>query len=192
MLMERGFKSRCENIAIGLRRELGLTRTAPLSPYALAAYLEIPVLKLSDIPGLDSSDIRQLLVVDPDAWSAITVSNAGRDAIIINPSHRGGRPATDIMHEIAHLLLGHEPSTMFYVGDDDIALRGYNRGAEEEASWLAGALLLPREALTRIRSRGISDAEARTEYGVSQDLLRFRTDVTGINFQFSGRRRSAR
>ena len=187
--MEQGFKSRCESIALGLRRELGLARTDPLSPHALAAYLEIPVLKLSDIPGLEPADIRQLLITDPDAWSAITVAHAGRELIITNPNHPGGRPATDIMHEIAHLLLGHEPSTMFYVGDEDIALRGYNSGAEEEAGWLAGALLLPREALVHIRSMGLSDTDACNEYGVSQQLLRFRTDMTGVGVQFGGRRR---
>ena len=104
--------------------------------------------------------------------------------------HRGGRPATDIMHEIAHLLLGHEPSTVFHLGVEDIALRGYNRGFEEEAGWLAGALLLPREALVYIRSIGLSDSGARGEYGVCQALLKFRRDATGVNLQFGRRRRS--
>ena len=190
--MERGFKARCENIAIGLRKELGLARTGPLPPHELADYLGIPVLTLSEIPGVHPSDTRQLLFVDPDAWSAITVSHAGHEVIITNPNHRGGRPATDIMHEIAHILLGHEPSTMFYVGEEDIALRGYNAGAEEEANWLAGALLLPRAALVHLRSLGLSDAATCSEYAVSQDLLRMRADVTGVNRQFGRRRRSAR
>ena len=190
--MERGFKARCENIALGLRKELGLARTGPLSPHALAAYLRIPVLTLSEIPGVNPADTRQLLVVDPDAWSAITVSRDGHEVIITNPNHRGGRPATDIMHEIAHLLLGHEPSTMFYVGEEDIALRAYNAGAEEEATWLAGTLLLPREALVHLSSIGLSDLAACREYGVSRDLLKMRADVTGVNRQFGRRRRSAR
>ena len=187
--MERGFKSRCENIALGVRRELGLARVAALSPQGLAEYLEIPVINLPDVPGISPSDVRQLLEVDPDAWSAITVSNAGREAIIINSSHRGGRPATDIMHEIAHLLLGHEPSTMFYVGDGDIALRGYDQGNEEEAGWLAGALLLPRETLVHIKRVRLTNAEACKKFGVSQELLSYRLNVTGVNAQFRRNRR---
>ena len=81
---------------------------------------------------------------------------------------------------------------MVYVGNEDIALRGYNSGAEEEANWLVGALLLPREALVYIRSIGLSNARARREYGISQDLLRMRKDVTGVNFQFGRRRSSAK
>lgn len=186
--MERGFKSRCESIALGLRKELGLARTDPLSPHDLATFLEIKVLTLSDVPGLARTDINQLTVVDPDAWSAITVSSSGRDAIITNPNHSGGRPATDIMHEIAHILLGHEPSTMFYVGDAGIALRGYNSGSEGEANWLAGVLLLPREALVHIRSVGLGDAGACSKYGVSQKLLSYRADISGVNRQFGKRR----
>ncbi len=188
--MERGFKTRCESIALGLRKDIRLARTDPLSPYKLAEYLEIPIITLSDIPEVEPSDIRQLLVVDPDAWSAITVSKTGSEIIITNPNHRGGRPASDIMHEIAHLLLGHEPSTIFYLGEEDIGLRGYNPTAEEEASWLAGTLLLPREALVYIRNSGIGTVEACKIYGVSQQLLRYRTDVTGVSLQFTKRRYS--
>ena len=189
--MERGFKTRCENMARGLRRELRRARTDPLPPRDLAEYLDVPILTLDDIPNLDPDDIDQLLVNDPDSWSAITVSAAGREAIIMNSTHRGGRPATDIMHEIAHLLLGHEPSTMFYVGEEDIALRGYNADVEEEANWLAGVLLLPREALVHVRSIGLSDAATCREYGVSQQLLKMRTDRTGVSRQFRRRGRSA-
>lgn len=94
-------------MARGLRRELGLNHVAPLPPEELAKHLDVPVLTLADIPGLDPPGVRQLLVVDPGSWSAITVSAGGREAIITNPSHRGGRLSTDIMHELAHLLLGH-------------------------------------------------------------------------------------
>ncbi len=186
--MEKGFKSRCESIAQGLRKDIGLARVDPLPPTTLAEYLEVPVLALSEIPGVDPRDRRQLLEIDPDAWSAITVSAAERDVIIPNPRHTGGRPASDVMHEIAHLLLGHEPSTMFYVGDGDMALRGYNRAAEDEASWLAGALLLPRDVLVHIHDEAISAADACEIYGVSQDLLGYRTNVTGVRLQFSRRR----
>ena len=187
--MERGFKTRCENIATGLRRELGLRNVDPLPPHDLAEHLEVRILLLTDIRDLDPVDIHQLLTVDPDSWSAITVAADGREAIIINSNHRGGRSAADIMHELAHLLLNHEPSTMFYVSDEDIALRGFNKEAEDEAIWLADTLLLPREVLVYLRSNGTSNDEICRVYGVSQQLLRKRFDVTGVNAQFGARRR---
>ena len=176
-------------MAKGLRKELGLSHVDPLLPHELAGYLNVPILGLSDIPDLDPADIRQLLVVDPGSWSAITVSAGGQEAIITNTTHRGGRPSTDIMHELAHLLLGHEPSTMFFVGEEDIALRGYNKDAEDEANWMAGALLLPRDVLVYIRTSGMGEAEVCKRYNVSSALLRYRTDMTGVNRQFGHHRR---
>ena len=48
---------------------------------------------------------------------------------------------------------------MFEVGSR-IALRAHNKEQEDEASWLAGCLLLPRDALFSIRRRRLSDEEA--------------------------------
>ena len=176
-------------MATGLRRELGLSNVDPLPPGDLSKHLNVPILSLTDIPDLDPSDVYQLLSVDPDSWSAITVAVDGREAIITNSHHRRGRSSTDVMHELAHLLLGHEPSTMFYVAEEDIALRGFSKESEDEANWLSGTLLLPREALVYLRSNGISNDEICRVYEVSQQLLRMRFDVTGVNIQFGGRRR---
>ena len=182
--MERGFKSRCEHIARSLRSELGLEPTASLSPRRLASYLNIHVWPVTDL-GLEQADIDQLVRVDGNAWSAITVAAAGREAIITNPNHHGGRYSSDVMHELAHLLLQHQPSTMFFAGDTDLALRGYNAAAEQEANWLAAALLLPRVALVRLRKLHIPIQTVCENYGVSEALLTFRMNVTGVERQFS-------
>ena len=181
--MERGFKSRCEEMSRSLRFALGLKPTYPLPAERLAAYLNVLVCSVCDI-GLSNEDLHQLVKVDADSWSAITVSAFGREAIVVNPTHQGGRYSSDVMHEIAHLILGHEPNTVFFVGDSDMALREYNDSAEREADWLAGALLLPREALVHVRRRRISDPDACSLFQVSQQMLKFRLDVTGVNRQF--------
>ena len=87
------------------------------------------------------------------------------------------------MHELAHLVLGHQPSTFFFSGDGDLALRGYDESAEEEADWLAAALLLPREALVWARRKRWSYPEICEHFGVSQKMVRFRTGVTGVDRQ---------
>src|ERR1700694_402211 len=48
-----------------------------------------------------------------------------------------------------------------------------NEDQEQEADWLAGCLLLPRDALLAIRRRRLSDEETCSEYGVSPAMLRF-------------------
>lgn len=68
-------------------------------------------------------------------------------------------------------------------------ISGYNRQQEDEADWLAGALLLPRVALVKISYDGIDYARHAQEYGVSEDMLRMRLDRTGVSLQM--RRRAA-
>ena len=187
--MERGFKTRCEEMSRSLRAELGLDPAAPLPAEQLASYLGVYLWSVEDL-GLDSTDVTQLVHSDADSWSAITVSAAGLDAIILNPNHRRGRYSSDVMHELAHLLLGHEPSTMFFAGQENLALRGFNRAAEEEANWLAGALLLPRDALVRRHARNCLPETMCDEFGVSKQMLDFRMRVTGVERQFSRRKRA--
>ena len=185
--MERGFKTRCEEMAHSLRIELDLDPTAPLSPDQLASYLDVSIWSVTEL-DLPQEDVRQLVHEDPDAWSAITVSASGREAIIVNPNHSGGRYSSDVMHELAHLLLGHTPITWFFVGSEELALRGYDPAAEEEANWLAGALLLPREALVRAQRQRVTDPNICERYGVSRQMLSFRRGVTAVDRQFRKRR----
>ena len=92
---------------------------------------------------------------------------------------------------MAHLLLGHEPSKMVFTADTELALRGYDPASEEEASWLAATLLLPREALVRIKNRRIPEQSVCDDYQVSRRLLAFRMNATGVDRQFTRARSSA-
>ena len=187
-LMERGFKSRCEEMARSLRVELEIDPTGPLLPKILADYLGVFIWSVEEL-GLSPEDVNQLVEVDGDSWSAVTVSASGRDAILLNPTHIKGRYSSDVMHELAHLLLGHQPSTIFFAGQENLALRGFNPELEEQANWLAGALLLPRDALVKLQVSGRSESLICDEYEVSKQMLRFRLDVTGVNRQLAQRRK---
>ena len=166
------------------RTALSLRPMDPLDAQRLADRLDVAVLPLESL-GLQQEDLYQLTEADSDSWSAITIAAFGREAIIVNPSHRDGRYASDVMHELAHLILGHEPNTVFFIGEEDLALRGYSRSVEEEASWLAGALLLPRNALVHIQRLRIPHDRVCETYKVSNQMLRYRLNVTGVNRQFA-------
>ena len=181
--MERGFKSRCEEISRHLRLELGLKVTAPLTTERLATHLDVSVWSVSEI-GLSEEDLSQLVDVDGQSWSAITVSVFDKYAVVFNPTHSDGRHSSNVMHELSHLVLGHDPTTMFFVEEGELALRGYNSDTEEEADWLAGALLLPRDALVHIRKMRMPDEQACMIYKVSNRMLKYRLDMTGVNRQF--------
>jgi len=87
------------------------------------------------------------------------------------------------MHELSHILIGHEPGKIFLSQNGQIMLRTYDQTQEEEASCLANALLLPREALLTIKRSGMSEAKACEVYGVSRKLLTFRMNISGVNRQ---------
>ena len=136
-----------------------------------------------DLPDLPE-DVRTRLENDHrDCWSAITVSDGNCHLIVTNSSHARTRVHSSLAHEIAHIILGHEPSMMFMSPRSGMALRTYNEEQEDEANWLAGCLLLPRDALVAIRRRGVSDDDACSEYGVSAAMLRFRLNVTAVEVQ---------
>lgn len=189
--MERGFKSRCEEISRHLRLELGLRSTAPLTIERLATHLDVSVWSVSEIE-LSEEDLRQLIDVDGQSWSAITVSVFDKYAVVFNPTHTDGRHSSNVMHELSHIVLGHDPTTMFFVGEGELALRGYNSDTEEEANWLAGTLLLPRNALVHIRKTRMPDEQARMIYSVSDRMLNYRLRMTGVNRQFERRSRRTR
>ena len=72
---------------------------------------------------------------------------------------------------------------LFVDPSTDLALRTHDKAQEEEANWLAGSLLLPREVLLHMKSTGLSDESACRQYGVSAKMLSYRMNVSGVNLQ---------
>lgn len=188
--LARGFKAWSERTALRVREELDLAPTDPLDPQRLAKHLAVTLRTPEEIPGLSATARDVLGKSEANGWSAVTISRSGRDVIIYNPCNSSPRRASDLMHELAHLLLGHEPSRFFFAGVGGANLRSYDPRQEAEAAWLAGCLLLPRPALLNIRNAGLPPAAACRIYGVSQDLLRYRLSVTGVNRQVVSRYRT--
>jgi Zn-dependent peptidase ImmA (M78 family) len=182
-MLARGFKTRCENISLQLRRELGFLKTDPLPYEKLAENLSVLLLKPGDIIGVSPKSVQLLLGRAKNSWSAVTISFDGFEVVIYNSSHSRYRQSNNIMHELSHILLRHEPSKIIVSPNVGYVLRDYNEVMESEASWLAGCLLLPREALLHIKRIGISTRDAQRIYEVSGDLLQYRFNITGVNFQ---------
>ena len=189
MSFQRGFKAWCENVALQVRRELELAPTGALNPRQLASHLGIEVRTPYDIPVLDPACLRRLVTEDPESWSAVTLSSGEKDLVLLNPVHSRGRQASDLMHELAHILLGHDPARVDVAEDGSLVLFTYDKDQEDEANWLAACLLLPRAALLVIRKAGGDPRLAAKEYGVSQVMLQYRLNVTGVEHQL---RRTAR
>jgi hypothetical protein len=183
-VLERGFKTWAEQLALSIRRELDLDPHAPLAPLRLAEHLDVRVLVPSKIPGLPKPVLDQLVLVDPGGWSAVSCSVNGQTLIIHNPQHSVGRQNSDLAHELAHLILEHEPSKLVLSQDGTMVLRSFDEKQDEEANWLGWCLLLPRLALVHATKARLSKSAIAHRWGVSEQLVEFRTRMTGVKREY--------
>ena len=187
-MFERGFKTWCEKYATDKRKELGLEANAPLDARSFARHLGVKIWTPADVPGLSTSSLDVLLRNDgvtPSCWSAVTVLAGDRVLVILNSSHSPARQASDLTHELAHRIRGHEAQEVEVSAEGLMLLKSYDKLQEEEADWLSGCLLLPRDALLAIKKRRLEDAAAAVEYGVSMRMLSYRMAMTGVKRQFA-------
>lgn len=183
-MFERGFKAWCERLSLQKRADLGVKPADPLDPRALAENLSIRVWSIEQIPGLPLTTRQVLLSEDGSHWSAATICLGEKRLIILNSSHSPGRQASDLMHELSHHMLDHKPAALDVSASGIMMLETYDQQQEEQADWLSGCLLLPRDALVHIKKRRIEVVAAAKHYGVSLAMLRYRMGVTGVNYQF--------
>jgi Zn-dependent peptidase ImmA (M78 family) len=187
-VFERGFKTWCEKYSVEKRAALGLAAAAPLDTRALAAHLGVRVWTPHDVAGLSQKSLDVLLRNDgvtPSCWSAVTLVVGPKVVVILNSSHSPARQASDLTHELAHRIRGHAAQEVDVTPEGLMLLKSYDKAQEEEADWLAGCLLLPREALTAIKRRRLDDAQASALYGVSIKMLQYRLAKTGVNRQYA-------
>jgi hypothetical protein len=185
--LERGFKAWAERTATAVRRDLGLSVTQPLDPRRLAEHLDVRLISPQDIPGLPDDVRTQLLQADPWGWSAATLELGTATIVVYNPKKSKGRQASDIIHELAHVMLGHQPAQVVFSEDGQFATRTFDQRQEDEANWLGWALLLPREALMSARRARMAKAQIAELYGVTERLVDYRLQMTGVEVQMRRR-----
>ncbi len=178
---ERGFKTWCENTAISIRKRMDLDPSSPLPPTELAKNMGVTILELDQVSGLATDTYAYLSSPAGDEWSAVTVHTADKQIIVVNPRHSQARQASNVMHELAHIIRGHEPAKVYVY--EAYALRDFDQIQENEANWFAGCLLLPRTALlnTAYRNEALEDSLER--FCVSKSLYNYRVNVSGVRRQ---------
>ena len=178
--MRRGFKTWCETTAGNYRTALGLKPEDPLDPENLAAHLGIIVWRPEEVPGLAESSLQQLTNHDSDSWSAVTIRVGDTNLTIVNSAHAPTRQRSSLSHELAHLILDHEPGRIDLSPEGHLLLNSFEREQEEEADWLSGTLLVPRAGLV-IAYRSTQDPrKLANRFEVSVDMLNWRLRMTGV------------
>lgn len=185
--LRRGFKAEAERLATRLRLELGLPPNARIDVDKLAQYLGVAVRSADELVPL--SELERLDELQPGCFSAATIhlSNGGV-VTVTNPLNQSvARRDSDLAHELAHLLLKHEPSQVDRVGD--LTFFDCDPEQEEEANWLAGCLLLPRPLLLAAARQGLTAEQIAEQNTVSVPMARFRLNASGVHFQVKRSRR---
>lgn len=175
MALRRGFKSEAETIAREIRSEMGLAPHHPLSPWDLAEHLGVPLLTLRALVSAAPDAVRYFLTDGRGAFSAATVFRDAKRLVVYNDGHSRPRQASDLAHELAHAILLHPP----HAAMNENGCRVWSADIEDEADWLGGVLLVPRDAAVRVARRRLAIDDAALEYAVSEQMMRFRLNVTG-------------
>lgn len=176
MALRRGFKTEANETADEVRAELGLGPLDRLDPRRLADALEIPIFDLSTVAMADPA-ILHFVDVEPSAFSAVTVFAGPRRGIVHNDTHSPERQNSNLAHELAHGLLLHPATPAF----GDTGCRNWSDDLEDEANWLAGVLLVTEAATLDVARRKLSISVAAEQYGVSEQMLRWRMNMTGAH-----------
>ena len=177
MALRRGFKSEAEEIAKRVRAGLGMSAAQSVEPEALAKLLDVEVRAGDEL--ISRERFVELEQIQHDAFSACTFRpSPDRVIVVYNPLSANSRRKSDLAHELAHILLGHELSRIEKLGD--LTFLSCDAIQEEEAAWLSGCLLLPRALLLSEVRRGSSAKDIARKYGVSEGMARYRLNVTGV------------
>ena len=188
MALRRGFKSEAERIVGRVQGELGMRTGQPVATEVLADLLGVEVRAGDDLISRQRFvDLEQL---QPGAFSACTFRpSPGRMVVVFNPLSSRSRRASSVAHELAHILLDHELSRVERLGD--VTFLSCDAIQEEEAAWLSGCLLLPRTLLVAEIRKGSSANDIAEICGVSQDMARYRLNVTGVVRQHEARQKKS-
>jgi Zn-dependent peptidase ImmA (M78 family) len=191
--LERGFKSWAERTSLAFRKELGVSIEHPLEPEVVAEYLDVQLWTPDQVPGMTQDILNQLLKLDPWGWSAAGVQVQDHGVVIYNPRHSRPRQVSDIMHELAHFILDHQPAQIILSADlDGLTMRSFNPKQEDEANCVAWSLLLPRDGLLWAKRRRLTLEQIAQQYAVTKSLATYRLNTTGVEKQLRARSRFVR
>lgn len=145
-LLSEDSASLCEEIAEETRAELGLGAKESVEPSQLARLLAIEVVALEEFADRCPAEVEQLRKDDTTALSAVTFFCGSECKVIVNPDHPHHPEEESVGHELAHVLLEHEPKQLF----DDCGVRIWHDCDEAQADYLASALVVSSAELGRM------------------------------------------
>lgn len=176
MTLPRGFRAEAERQAVRLRKDMGLKPNDSINIMDLANYLGVKILSAEKLVSQEKLD--ELERIQAFSFSAATFEVGDRHFIVTNPIRSSGRLASDVAHELAHVLLKHELSEIREL--DGVSFRTCRPDEEEQATSYGGTILLPRPLLMSAAWRELTPEQIAAEHNVTVDMARFRFNSTGV------------
>lgn len=175
-------------MASELRSLFGIPSNQPVPLARLAEHLNVEIVSADEL--VPRKALEELTEIQSDAFSGGTFQlPSGRRFVVFNPVHDKGRIESSKAHELAHLLLDHTSRSLERVGP--LTFLTCDTEQEEEADWLGGCLLLPRDVLLDAARQGRTYQQLAEQYQTSEAMARFRLNASGVLIQV-GRARARR
>lgn len=174
MKLDKVFRERCEALAVDWRYRLQLRPFDPLPAEQLLIALGGDAVTPDQILGASPEAVAHLL--SQDEWSAGIIRREPL-LIVYHPAASPARRQSDLMHELAHVLLNH-PMVGFSL-ETGLPLRDGQH--ENEASYLGGCLQIPAIGLKWAVNQHLTCEKIAHYFGSSTQMVRFRGNITHIS-----------
>lgn len=188
----RGFKAEAERIATRTRSSVGKSPWEACPAQSVARHLGFPVFPISHLVTLlraeelgivgsieeRTKDLEHLLIETSGVHATVLELDEYR-MIFHRDTSSPERVESDLMHEIAHILLGHEGC---YVDPrSSFSLPSISKQMELEAQWLGAALQIPERGLFALVRQGYSNEAIAHRYGASLQQVTHRRQRLAID-----------
>lgn len=179
-----GEAARIEVCALAAKRCLGLDLDAIVDPWRAAESVEVEVRGAAYLGSFATELSAQVLETGAQDWSAGTVLHNGKALVVLNPTHDVRRQRATLAEELAHLVMGHPPSELH----PTYGFRTFDRGIEDEAFGVGGAMIAPYSDLFSLVNQGASEDAVAEHFGVSRPFAKYRINRTGLRKVYRKRR----
>ena len=202
--LPRGFIKKAEALSSEHRRGLGLSLKEACPARRLARRLGLRVVSTAAVApalsttlslayaeylGCDPAESVAALCRDGEGFFAFYAEVGDHRMVFYNPACGAERQESDLMHELAHVVCGHEGQAIRF--GSEFALRAHDPAHEAEAHRMGSILQIPGDGLFRHLVDGRSDEEIAAIYGASLQMVRWRKSQTGAAKRAKAYRRKA-
>jgi Zn-dependent peptidase ImmA (M78 family) len=147
--------------------------------FALAKHKKIPVFIFEEIL-CDLETEKNLLNNHPSFSALYTINRDGQKIILYKNTDSSARQQSNIMHEIAHILLEHSiPKDLINLANQ-FGLTYNNLLQENEAKFLGGCLQLTIPSLFASLKNNMTHLEIAEKYFASIEMVNYRINISGV------------